>query len=167
MQPTLQTTDALTSSRLNPHTASTCCCACSVAESCPALCNPMDCSTRGFPVLYYVQEFAQTRVHWVGDAIQPSHSLPPLFLPTFNLSWHQGLFQWVSFLHQVAKVLEPQLHTSASNEYSGLISARIDELDLLAVQGTLRSLLQHRKLKASILQCSASFMKYIASHKNQ
>ena len=85
------------------------CCCCSVAQSCSTLCDPMDCSTRGFPVLYYAQEFAQTRVHWVGDAIQPSHSLPPLFLPTFNLSWHQGLFQWVSFLHQVAKVLEPQL----------------------------------------------------------
>ena len=157
----------LPSSRLNPHTASTCCCGCSVTESRPTLCDPMDCRTPGFPVLYYVQEVAQTHVHSVSDAIRPSHSLPPLFLHTFNFSQYQGLSQWVGFLHQVAKILEPQLHTGPSNEHSGLISSRIDELDLLAVQGTLRSLLQDRNLKALILQCSAFFMKCIASHKNQ
>ena len=72
------------------------------------LCDPMDCSTPGFPVLLYLPEFAQTHVHWISDAIQPSHSLssPSLAL---NLSQHQGLFQWVSSLHQVAKVLELQL----------------------------------------------------------
>ena len=73
--------------------------------------------------------------------------------PTFSLSQHQGLFQWVSSLHQVAKVLELQLQHSPSNEYSGLISLRIDWFDLLAVQGTLKNLLQHHSSSASILWC--------------
>ena len=103
-----------------------------------ALCDPMDCSTPGFPVLHYLLEFAQTHVHWVSDAIQPSHPLLSPSSPAFNLSQHQGLFQFSSS-HQVARVLE--LHFSPSNEYSGLISFRIDWFDLLAVQGTLQSLL--------------------------
>ena len=94
----------------------------SVAQSCLTLCNPMDCSTPGFPVHYQLPELAQTHVHWVRDAIQPSHSLSSPSLPAFNLSQHQGLFQGVSSLHQVAKVLEFQLQISPSNEYSGLIS---------------------------------------------
>ena len=65
-----------------------------VAQSCPTLCDPMDCSTPGFPVLLYLPEFAQTHVHWVGDAIQPSHSLLPPSPPALNLSQYQGLFQW-------------------------------------------------------------------------
>ena len=69
----------------------------------------MDCSTLGFPVLCYLLEFAQTHVHWVGDAIQPSHPLLSPSLPAFNLSQHQGLFQWVDSSHQVAEVLEFQL----------------------------------------------------------
>ena len=69
----------------------------------------MDCSTPGFPVHHQLPELAQTHVHWVGDAIQPSHSLSPPSPPALNLSQHQGLFQWVSSLHQVAKVLEFQL----------------------------------------------------------
>ena len=77
--------------------------------------------------------------------------------PTFNPSQHQGLFQRVSSLHQVAKLLEFQLQHQSSNEYSGLISFRIDWFDLLAVQGILKSLLQHHSSKASILQCSALF----------
>ena len=80
-------------------------CCCSVAKSCLTLCNPMDCSTSGSSVLHYLPEFTQTHVHWVGDAIQPSHPLSPPSPPAFNLSQHQGLFQWVSSLHQVAKVL--------------------------------------------------------------
>ena len=68
------------------------------------LCNPMDCSMPGFPVLRYLPEFAQTHVYWVDDAIQPSHPLSPASPPAFNLPQHQGLFQWVSSLHQVAKV---------------------------------------------------------------
>ena len=81
----------------------------SVAQSCPTLCDPMDCTTPGFPVHHPLLEFTQTHVHWVGDAIQPSHPLSFCSPPDFNLSQHQGLFQWVSSLHQVAKVLEFQL----------------------------------------------------------
>ena len=104
---------------------------CSVTQSLLTLFNPMDCSTPGFLVLHYLPEFAQIHVHWVGDAIQPSHPLSPLSLPAFNLSQHQGLFQWVGCSHQVAKVLELQLQHSPSNEYSGLIFFRSDWFDLL------------------------------------
>ena len=79
-------------------------------------------------------------------------------LPTFNLSQHQGLFKWVTSSHQVAKVLEFNFNISPSNEHSGLISFRTDWFDLLAVQGTLKSLLQHHSSKASVLRCSAFFM---------
>ena len=82
---------------------------CSVAQSCPTLCNPMDCSTPGFPVLHNLPEFAQTPVHWVSDAIQPSHYLLSPSPPAFNLSQHQNLFQWVGPSHQLARVLELQL----------------------------------------------------------
>ena len=81
----------------------------SVTQLCPTLCDPMDCSTPGLPVHHKLLEFTQTHVHWVGDAIQPSHPLSSLSPPTFNLSQHQGLFKWVSSSHQVAKVLEFQL----------------------------------------------------------
>ena len=115
----------------------------------------MDCSTPGLPVHHQLPGFSQTHVHRVGDAIQPSHLLLSTSPPTFNLFQHQGLFQWVSSLHQVAKVLELQL---PSNEYSGLLSLRMDWLDLLAVQRTLKSLLQHHSSKTSILQSSAFFI---------
>ena len=82
---------------------------CSVAQSCLPLCNPVDCSTSGSSVLHYLLQFAQTHGHWVFDAIQPSHPLPPPSPPALSLSQHQDLFQWVSCLHQVAKVLELQL----------------------------------------------------------
>ena len=72
---------------------------CSVAQSCATLCDPMDCSTPGFPVLHHLPQFAQTHVHGVGDIIQPSHPLSSPSLVTFNLSQHEGLFQWVSSLH--------------------------------------------------------------------
>ena len=98
-------------------------------------------------------EFTQTHVHWVSDAIQPSHPLSSTSLSALNLPQHQGLFKWVSSLHQVANVLEFQLQHQ-SNGHPGLISFRMDWLDLLAVQGTLKSLLQHHSSKASILQCS-------------
>ena len=78
----------------------------SVTQSCPALCDPMNCSMPGFFVLHYLPEIAQIHVHCVGDAIQPSHPLSAPSHPAFNLSQHQGLFQWVSSLHQVAKGLE-------------------------------------------------------------
>ena len=82
----------------------------SVAQSCLTLCDPMDCSKPGFPVHYQLLEFTQTHVHWVSDAIQPSHPLSSPSPPAFNFSQHQGLFRWVSSSHQVAKVLEFQLH---------------------------------------------------------
>ena len=81
----------------------------SAAQSCPTLCDPMDCSTPGFHVHHQLQEFTQTHVHWVSDAIQPSHPLLSLSPPAFALSQHQGLFKWVSSSHQVTKVLEFQL----------------------------------------------------------
>ena len=81
----------------------------SVAPTCLTLCNSMNCSTPGFPVLHYLPQFTQLHVHWVRDAIQPSHPLSSPSLPAFNLSQHQGLFQWVRSSHQVAKVLEFQL----------------------------------------------------------
>ena len=80
-----------------------------VAQSCPTLCDPMDCSMPGFPIHHQHPELARTHVHWVGDAIQPSHPLSSPSPPAFNLSQHQGLFQWVSSSHRVAKVLEFQL----------------------------------------------------------
>ena len=118
------------------------CCYCSVAQSFLILWDLINCSTRGFPVLHYLPEFAQTHVHWVNDAIQPSHLLSPSSPTALNLSQHQGLFQWISCSHQVTKLLELQLQfsTSPSSEYSGLISFRMDWFDLLAVQGTLKSL---------------------------
>ena len=118
----------------------------------------MDCSTPGLPVLHHLLELAQTHVHGVGDATQPSHPLSPPSPPAFNLSQHQGLFQWVSSLHQVAKVLEFHFNISPSNEYSGLISFTMDWFDLLAVQGIVKSLLQHHSSKALVLQHSAFFM---------
>ena len=81
----------------------------SVAQSHPTLCNPMDCSTPGLPVHHRLPEFTQTHVHWVRDAIQPSHLLSSPFPPALSPSQHQGLFKWVSSSYQVAKVLEFQL----------------------------------------------------------
>ena len=117
----------------------------------------MNCSTPGLPVHHQLLEFTQTHVHLVGDAIQPSHPLSSPSPPAFNLSQHQGLFKWVSSSHQVTKYWSYSFSISPSNEYSGLISFKIDWLDLLAVHGTLRSLLQHHCSKASILQHSAFF----------
>jgi len=127
----------------------------SVAQSCPTLCDPMNHSTPGLPVHHQPPESTQTHVHQVGDAIQPSHPLLSPSLPALNLSQHQGLFQWVSSLHQVAKVLEFQLQHQS---FPWLISFRMDWLDLLAVHRTLKSLLQHHSSKASILLCSAFFI---------
>ena len=125
----------------------------SVTQLCLTLCNPVDYSVPGFPVHHQLPEFTQTHVHWVGDAVQPSH---PLLSPSplaFNLPQGQGLFQWVTSGGQSIW----SFSISPSNEYSGLISFRIDWLDLLAVQGTLKSLLQHHSSKASILGRSAFF----------
>ena len=117
----------------------------------------MDCSTPGLLVHHQLPVFTQTHVHWVGDAMQPSH---PLSSPSsaFNLSQHQVLFQWVSSLHQWPKYWSFGFNINPSNEHLGLISFRMDWLDLLAVQGTLKSLLQHHSWKASVLWCSAFFV---------
>ena len=106
---------------IHTHTHIYCC---SVAQLCLTLCDPMDCSMPGFTVLHYFPEFAQTHVHWISDAIQPSHPLSSPSPPAFNLSQHQGLFQWVSSSHQVAKVLELQHQCHSFQQYSGLISFR-------------------------------------------
>ena len=125
-------------------------------QLCLTLCNPMDCSTPGFPVPHHLPELAQTHVHWVGDAIQPSCPLSPPPPPALNLSQHQGLFQWVG--SYIKWPMYWSFSISPSNEYSVLISFRIDWLDILAVQGTLKSLLQHQSSKASILWHSAFFI---------
>ena len=113
-------------------------CCCSAAQACPTLCDPMDCSMSGIPVLL---EFVQVHVYCISDAIQPSHPLTPSSPPALNLSQHQGLFQWVICSHQMTKILEPQtkywcFSISPSSEYSGLISLKINRFELLAVQGT-------------------------------
>ena len=103
-------------------------CCCSVTKLCPTLCNPVACSTPDFPVLHYLLEFAQTQVHWVSDAIQPSHPLSHPFPPAPNLSQYQGLFQWVGCCIRWTKYGSFNLSISTSNEYSnplgltGLIS---------------------------------------------
>ena len=127
----------------------------SVAQSCQTLCDPKDHTTSGFPVHPRPLELAQTHAHQVGDAMQPSHPLLSPSPPAFSLSQYQGLFQWVSSSYQVAKVLELQLrHQSFQRKF------RTDFLywfELLAVQGTLKSLLQHHSSKASVLWHSAFF----------
>ena len=129
-----------------------------VTELCPTLYDLVDCSMTGIPVHHQLLELAQTHVHRVCDAIPPSHPLSSPSPPALNLSQHQGLFQCVSSSHQVAKVLELQLQHQSFQWIFRTISFRMDWLDLLAVQGTLKSLLQHRSSKASILWCSAFFI---------
>ena len=121
--------------------------------------RPMDCSTAGFPVHHQLPEFTQTHLHWVGDAIWPSHRpllLPSIFPSIRVLSSESVLpIRW-------PKYWSFNFNISPSNEYSGLISFRIDWLDLLAVQGTLKNLLQHHSSKASTLQCSAFFIVHLS-----
>ena len=130
----------------------------SVAQSCPTFGDPMNCSTPGLPVHHHLLEFTQTHVHQVGDAIQPSHPLsspfPPAPIPpsirvcsnesTLRMRWPK----YCSFSFSIIP----------SNEHPGLISFRMDWLDLLAVRRTLKDLLQHHSSKASTLQCSAFFI---------
>ena len=118
----------------------------------------MNGSTPGLPVHHQLLEFTQINVHWVGDAIQPSHPLASPSPPAFNLSQHQGLFQWVSSLHQVAKVLEFQLQHQSFQWTLRTDLFMMDWLELLAVQGTLKNLLQCHSSEASILWCSAFFI---------
>ena len=135
----------------------------SVAQSCLTLCNSMDCSTPGLPVHHQLPELVQTHVHWVGDAIQPSHPLSSPS-PAFSLSQHQ-VFSNESVLRiWWPKYWSCSFNISPSNEHPGLISFKMDWLDLLAVQGTLRSLLQHHTSKASILRRSAFFKVQLSFH---
>ena len=109
-------------------------------------------------VHHQLLEFTKTLVHWVSDVIQPSHPLSSPSRPAFNLSQHQGLFKWVSSLHQVAKVLDFQLQLQSFQRIFRIDSFSTDWWDLLAVQGTLKSLPQHHSSKASILQHSTFFI---------
>ena len=130
----------------------------SVAQCCSAPCHPMDCSTPGLPVHHQLPELAQTHIHQVSDATQPSHPLLSPSPPAFSLTQYQG-FSSESVLHiKWPKFWSFSFSISASNQYSGLISFRIDWFDLLALQGTLKSLLQHHSSKASVLLHSAFFM---------
>ena len=148
-----------------------------VAQSCPTLSDPMDCSLPGSSIhgifqarvlewvaiaFSYVHqqlpELTQTHAHWIGDAIQPSHPLSSPSPPTISLSQHQGHSNESVLLSRWPKYWSFSFSISPSNEYSGLISFRMDRLHLPAVQGTLKSLLQHHSSKASILQGSAFFI---------
>ena len=143
----------------------------SVAQACPTLCDPMDCSMPGFPVHHQLPELTQNHVHWVSDAIQPSYRcrfllLLPSIVPSISVFSNESAvcIRW-------PKYWSFSFNISPSNEYSGLISFRMDWLDLFEVQGTLKSLLQHHSSKASILWCSAFFMiqlshSYMTSRKN-
>ena len=124
----------------------------SVIQSCLTLCNPMNCSTPGLPVHHQLPECTQTYVHWVGDAIQPSHPHPLLLLPTIFPSIRVFSNESVLCISWT-KYWSFSLSISPSNEHPGLISFRMDWLDILPVQGTLKSLLQYHSSKASILRC--------------
>ena len=127
----------------------------SVIQLCPTLCNPMDCSMPGFLVHHQLLELAQTHVYRVSDAIQPCHppSHPLLFPspPAFRFSQHQGLFSESVLRIRWPKYWSFSFNISPSNEHPGFIPFRMDWLDLRAVQGTLKSLLQHHSSKASAL----------------
>ena len=141
----------------------------SVAQSCLTLCDPMNRSMPGLPVHHQLlligrKSITQTHIHWVSDPIQPSHPLSSPSAHALNLSQNQGLFKWVSPSHQVAKGLEFQLQHSPSNEHPGLISFRMDRLDLFAVQGTLKSLLQHHSSKYQFFSAHLSLWFYSHIH---
>ena len=125
------------------------CCYCRVAQSYLTLCNPMDCSTPGFRVLHYLLEHAQTQAHWVDDASNHLILLPSIF-PSISVFSSE-----LAFCIRWPKYWSFSFCISPSSEYSGFISFRVDWFDLLAVQGTLKSLLQHHNSKASILWHSA------------
>ena len=132
-------------------------CCCSGAKLCPILCNPMDWSTPGFPVLHHLPELAKTHVHWFSNAIQPPHPLCPLLLPSV-FSSIRVFSSELALCIRWPKYWSFRFSISPSSEYSGLISFKIDWFDLLAVQRTFQSLLQHHSSKASILQRSAFFV---------
>ena len=130
----------------------------SVAQPCLTLCDPMNHSTPGLLVHHQLPESTQTHVHWVSDAIQPSYPLSSPSPPTLSLSQHQGFSNESALYIRWPKYWSFSFNISPSNEHQGLISFRMDWLDLLAVQRTLKSLLQHHSSKASTLQHSAFFL---------
>ena len=142
---------------------SKCCCCNSVPKSCLTLCDPMDWSMPGFPVLHCLPEFAHIHVHWahwchptISSSVAPFSSCLPSIFPSIRVFSSKSAFRirWPKYW---------SLSISPSNEYSGLISFRIDCFDLLAVQGTPKSLLQYHNLKASILWHSAFFTIQLSS----
>ena len=138
----------------------------SVTQSCPTLCDPMNCSTPGLPVHHKLPEFTQTHAHRVGDAIQPPH---PLLIPSPPAPSIKVFSNESTLRMRWLKYWSFSFSISPSNEHPGLISFRMDWLDLLAAQGTLKSLLQHHSSKASIFRHSASFtvqLSYSAIKKN-
>ena len=122
----------------------------SVTQSCPILCDPMNRSTPGLPVHHQLPEFTQTHVHWVSDAIQPSHPLSSPLPPSIFSNESTLRMRWPKYWSFSFSII-------LSKEIPGLLSFRMDWLDLLAVQGTLKSLLQHHSSKASILRHSDFF----------
>ena len=133
-------------------------CYCSITKSHPTLCNPMDYSIPGFPVLHYLLDFVQTHVHWVDDTINHLILCHPLLLLPSMFPSITVFSSELAFHIRWPKHWSFSFSTSLSNECLGLISFSIDWFDLLAVQGTLKSLLQHHSSKALILWCSGFFM---------
>ena len=125
-------------------------CCCSVAQSCPTLCDPMACSMTGFPVLHYLLDFAQIQVHWAGNAIQPSHPLLPLLLLSSIFPSIRVFSSELAFCIKWPMYWSFSFSISPFNAYSGLISFRMNWFELPAVQETLKSRLQHHSLKALI-----------------
>ena len=140
----------------------------SVAQLCSTLCNPMNHITPGLLVHHQLPEFTQTHVHRVGDANQPSHPRSSPLPPAPNPSQHRGLFQWVNSSHEVAKYWSFSLSISPSNERPGLVSFRMDWLDLLPVQGTLSRVLSTPQFKSinSSLPCFLYDPTLISIHGN-
>ena len=122
-----------------------------VSQSCPTLCDPMNCSMPGLPVHHQLPEFTPIHVHRVSDAVQPSHPLSSPSPPAPNPSQHQSHSNESALHIRWPKYWSFSVSIIPSKEIPGLISFRVDWLDLLAVQGTLKSLLQHHNSKASIL----------------
>ena len=130
----------------------------SVAQLCLTPCDPMDCSTPGLPVHHQLPELTQTHVHRVGDAVQPSHPLSSPSPPTLNPSTIRVFSSESTLRMRWPKYWCFTFSISPSKEHPGLISFRMDWLDLHAVQGTLKSLLEYHSSKASLPQCSAFFV---------
>ena len=144
----------------------------SVFQSCLTVCDSMDCSMQGFPVHHQLPEFTQTHVHWVVEAIQPPHPLLPLLLPPSIIPSIRVFSSESVLCIRWPKYWSFSFNISPSTECSGLISFRMDRLDLLAVQGTLKNLIQHHSSKASILWHSACLIvqlshPYMTTEKNK